>query len=243
MDKLRTSRISRVVLATALFLVVAFDSPPSLPSISPDRPAPPTEQEIQALTELSEWVLGGSSAPKFRAFSSASLPADLAADKPMGFELFRDYHGEEAPLALLARRPFGELIASSARRFDIDPLLILAMIEAESSFDPNAISAAGAVGLMQLLPSTAELFTDEDPFDPRVNIYAGARYMSVLLEQFNGDIGLALAAYNAGPGNVLKHEGVPPFAETRRYVDRVMARYVDYHQKIWQNSPDSSWFL
>ena len=89
-------------------------------------------------------------------------------------------------LALCARVPFGDLIASSARRFDIDPLLILAMIEAESSFDPNAISTAGAVGLMQLLPSTAELFTDEDPFDPRVNIYAGARYMSVLLEQFNG---------------------------------------------------------
>jgi soluble lytic murein transglycosylase-like protein len=242
MDTLRTSRISRVVLATTLFLVVAFDSPPSLPSISPDRPAPPTEQEIQALTELSEWVLGGSSAPKFTAFSSTSFPAALE-EKPMGFELFRDYHGDEAPLALLERRPFGDLIAKSARRFEIDPLLILSMIEAESSFDPNAISPAGAVGLMQLLPSTAELFTDEDPFDPQVNIYAGARYMSVLLEQFNGDIPLSLAAYNAGPGNVLKHEGVPPFAETRRYVERVMARYVDYHQKIWQTSPDRGWFL
>lgn len=242
MEKIRNSRVSQVALATLLFLVVAFDSPPSAPSISPDRPPPPTEEEIQALTELSEWVLGGSSAPRFRAFSTASL-AEALDDRPMGFELFRAYHGEESRQALVARRPFGDLIRVNARRYGIDPILIVAMIEAESSFDPNAISSAGAVGLMQLLPTTAELYTDDDPFDPTVNVKAGTRYLSGLLEQFDGDIPLALAAYNAGPGNVLKHEGVPPFSETRRYVERVMGRYVDYHQKIWQDSPDRGWFL
>lgn len=242
MTKVRNSRISRVALAALLFLAVAFDSPPTAPSVSLDRPAPPTEEEIQALTELSEWVLGGSSAPRFRAFSTTSLPEGVD-DRPMGFELFRGYHGEESRQALVARRPFGDLIRTNARRYGIDPLLIVAMIEAESSFDPNAISVAGAVGLMQLLPTTAELYTDGDPFEPTVNVNAGARYMSGLLEQFDGDIPLALAAYNAGPGNVLKHEGVPPFAETRQYVERVMGRYVDYHQKIWQDSPDRGWFL
>ena len=94
-----------------------------------------------------------------------------------------------------------------------------------------------------MLPTTAELYTDGDPFDPVVNVNTGARYMSRMLELFEGDIPLALAAYNAGPGNVRKHEGVPPFAETRRYVERVMGRYVDYHHKIWQDSPDRGWFL
>ena len=242
MEQIRNSRVSQVALAMLFFLVVAFDSPPSVPAISTDRPPAPTEAELEALTDLSEWVLGGSSAPRFRAFSTTSLEEGLD-DRPMGFELFRGYHGEEFSQSLVARRPFGELIRANARRYGLDPLLILAMIEAESSFDPNAISVAGAVGLMQLLPTTAELYTDGDPFDPAVNLSAGARYMSGLLEQFDGDIPLALAAYNAGPGNVLKHEGVPPFAETRRYVERVMGRYVDYHQKIWQNSPDRGWFL
>ena len=94
MEKVRNSRVSQVALATLLFLVVAFDSPPSAPSISSDRPAPPTEEQIQALTDLSEWVLGGSSAPRFRAFSTTSLTEGVDT-RPMGFELFRGYHGEE----------------------------------------------------------------------------------------------------------------------------------------------------
>lgn len=242
MATVRNSRVSQVALATAFFLVVAFDSPPSTPSIPKNTPPPPTDAQIEALTELSEWVLGGSSSPLLNAFKSASLEATDDA-RPMGFELFRAYHGEELRESIVKRRPFGDLIHASASRHGIDPLLILSMVEAESSFDPNAISVAGAVGLMQLLPTTAELYTDGDPFDPAVNISAGTRYLKGLLARFDGDIPLALAAYNAGPGNVVKHEGVPPFRETKRYVERVMARYVDYHQKIWQDSPDRDWFL
>jgi len=242
MEKIRHNRVSQVALATLLFLVVAFDSPPSTPSIPTNRPAPPTVEEVEALAELSEWVLGGSDAPSFRAFRERSLPPAID-DKPMGFELFRGFHGEDAQEALVRRMPFGRLIAASARRYGLDPLLLAAMAEAESSFDPNAISVVGAVGLMQLMPTTAELYTEEDPFEPAVNIDIGARYLCGLLTQFEGDIALALAAYNSGPGNVIRHQGVPPFAETRRYVERVMARYIDYHQKIWQESPDRDWFL
>ncbi len=242
MRRVHNRRVSQVAWATLLFLVVAFDSPPSMPSIPTDRPAPPTRAEIEALTELSEWVLGGSSAPSFRAFSQRSLRSTLE-EKPMGFELFRGYHGEEAQQHLLARRPFGDLITVTSRRYGLDPLLVLAMVEAESSFDPNAISVAGAVGLMQVMPSTAALYTADDPFDPTVNLDVGVRYLRALLKQFDGDSALALAAYNAGPGNVLRYEGVPPFRETRRYVERVMARYVDFHQSIWQESLDRDWFL
>jgi soluble lytic murein transglycosylase-like protein len=242
MEKVHNSRVSQVALATLLFLVVAFDSPPSTPSIPVDRPAPPTAEEVEALAELSEWVLGGSSAPSFRAFSERTLPSAFEGT-PMGFELFRGYHGEEAQEALVRGLPFGRLIAASARRYGLDPLLLVAMAEAESSFDPNAISAVGAVGLMQLMPTTAELYTEEDPFEPTVNIDIGARYLRDLLKEFEGDTALALAAYNSGPGNVVRYQGVPPFRETRRYVERVMALYVDYHQTIWQESPDRAWFL
>jgi len=241
MDPIRNSRVSLVAVATLLFLLVAFDSPPTTSSISVDRPAPPTAEELAALAELSEWVLGGSSAPRFRAFSERTFSSSLE-EKPIGFELFRDYHGEEPQAELVARRPFGDLIAECARRYDVDSVLLVAMIEAESSFNPNAISAVGAIGLMQVMPSTARIYSEGDPFDPAVNVDIGARYLRSLLDQF-GDLPLALAAYNAGPGNVRRFEGVPPFRETRSYVQRVMARYVDYHQKIWLESPDNDWFL
>lgn len=237
-----TNRVSYVAVATLLLLLVAFDSPPTTSSIPTDRPAPPTAEEIGVLADLSEWVLGGSSAPSFQAFSERTL-GSRTDESPAGFELFRRYHGREASFATVSRMPFGRLIVDNARRYDVDPLLILSMVEAESSFDPNAISVVGAVGLMQVMPTTAALYSDGDPFDPAINIDAGTRYLRALLTQFDRDLVLALAAYNAGPGNVLRHQGVPPFSETRRYVERVMARYVDYHQQIWQDSPDRDWFL
>lgn len=242
MVQARRNRVSHVAVATLLFLLVAFDSPPTTSSIPTDRPAPPTAEEIAALAELSEWVLGGSSAPSFQAFSERTLPAEPEA-RPMGFELFRRYHGREAGFGLVSRMPFGKLIVENARRYDLDPLLILSMIEAESSFDPNAVSIVGAVGLMQVMPTTAALYSDGDPFDPAINVDAGTRYMRALLTQFDRDLALALAAYNAGPGNVVRYQGVPPFRETRRYVERVMARYVDYHQQIWLDSPDHDLFI
>lgn len=239
MENLHNRRVSNVVIGALMFLLVALYSSPTTSSSPVGRPAPPTAQEIEVLAELSEWVLGGSSAPSFHAFSERTLPSALdgqSEPKPMGFELFRGFHDEERRQELVAQAPFGKLIATTAARHGLDPLLLVAMIQAESSFNPNAISVVGAIGLMQVLPTTVELFTDGDPFDPVVNLDVGARYMKGLLAQFEGDTALALAAYNAGPGNVLRHQGVPPFRETRRYVERVMSQYVDAHQKIWQES-------
>ena len=112
-------------------------------------------------------------------------------------------------------------VTASASEFGIDQALLRAVIHAESAFNPNAISVKGAQGLMQLMPATANDMGVASPFDPAQNIRGGARYLSALLKLFNGDERLATAAYNSGPQNVQKYSGVPPFDETRVYVERV----------------------
>lgn len=117
---------------------------------------------------------------------------------------------------------FRTLFEQAARRYGLDPGLLWAVARAESGLNPRAVSPAGAVGLMQLMPSTARELGVSDPFDPAQNVDAGARYLRQQLERF-GDIRLALAAYNAGPGAVQRHGGVPPYRETQAYVERVLA--------------------
>ncbi len=117
-------------------------------------------------------------------------------------------------------------IRSAARRYAIDEALIRAVIHVESAFDPRAVSAKGATGLMQLMPLTARRFGVTDAKDPVQNIHGGAHYLRVLLDLFHGDLRLAVAAYNAGEGAVMKYERrVPPYAETRGYVRLVLERY------------------
>ena len=116
---------------------------------------------------------------------------------------------------------YGHIITNAAQRNGLDPALVRAVIEAESNGDPRAVSASGAKGLMQLVDSTAAAYGVSNSFDPRQNIAAGARYLSDLIGRF-GDLRLALAAYNAGPGVVDQYDGIPPYDETRRYVEKVV---------------------
>lgn len=111
-----------------------------------------------------------------------------------------------------------------SRRYELDPHLVLAVIEVESGFDHQAISRAGAQGLMQIMPATQRDLGLVSPFDPRENIEAGVRYLKMLMDRFP-DITLALAAYNAGPANVERYNGIPPFRETQGYVRKVLANY------------------
>jgi soluble lytic murein transglycosylase-like protein len=122
--------------------------------------------------------------------------------------------------------PFAEEVQLAAKISSIEPELLHAVIATESRHNPKALSPKGAQGLMQLMPATAKRFGVENAFDPRQNILAGASYLSELREQFNGNIELTLAAYNAGPGAVIRYGSrIPPFAETRRYVPAVLKFY------------------
>lgn len=122
-------------------------------------------------------------------------------------------------------RYLASVIDEASRTHGVDPRLVAAVARRESAFNANAVSTAGACGIMQLMPDTARLFGVSDIFDVRQNVFAGARYLRTLLDSFNGNLDLALAAYNAGPGAVAKYNGVPPFAETRAYIRAVRSTY------------------
>ncbi len=123
------------------------------------------------------------------------------------------------------RSKYDRVILDAAKKFDVDAALISAVIKAESDFNPREISNKGARGLMQLMPSTAERFGVRNSFDAKANVSGGVQYLRWLLDTFEGNADLAVAAYNAGEGNVWKYNGVPPFRETIHYINRI-ARHI-----------------
>ena len=129
------------------------------------------------------------------------------------------------------RRQFDKIIRDTSKKYDLDPDLISALIKVESDFDPKAVSKSGAIGLMQLMPGTAQEMKVSDPFDPRENVEGGVKYFKELWELFNGDISLAAAAYNSGKTWVLRHRKVPDNQETKDYVEKVLTYYYLYKKK------------
>jgi soluble lytic murein transglycosylase-like protein len=123
-----------------------------------------------------------------------------------------------------------QLVSQMAPQYGLDPSLVMAMIHQESSFNPMATSPKNAQGLMQLIPATAERFGVRDPYDPVENLRGGMKYFRWLLDKFDGNVALALAGYNAGEGAVMKHGGIPPYAETRDYVKRILSNYRNSQQ-------------
>ena len=142
-----------------------------------------------------------------------------------------------APTVLLVKGEslFHPIIVKVANEYEVDPALIKAIIMAESGYNPKAISKRGAAGLMQLMPRTAEALGVEDIFDPEHNINGGVMYFKRLTELFEGDIKLALAAYNAGVRKVKMYRGIPPFKATRYYIKKVFKYYEHYRQQMAPN--------
>jgi len=126
---------------------------------------------------------------------------------------------------------YDTIIYKASEQFGVEANLIKAVIMAESSFDPDAVSESGAQGLMQLMPATAGDMRVNNPFDPEENIFGGTKYLGLLLKKFKQDKRLAVAAYNVGPTVVSNHNSVPPIPQTRRFVERVMKYYMELRKK------------
>jgi len=128
-----------------------------------------------------------------------------------------------------------QLVQNISREHGVDPKLVDALVRVESSYDPNAVSRRGAMGLMQLMPETAKRLDVEDPFDPEENIRGGVKEFSRLVDRYSGNLQFALAAYNAGEGAVARYRGVPPYEETRAYVARILTLYTGRPYRLGGN--------
>jgi len=160
-------------------------------------------------------------------FASRNSFSHAAAKRPTAIFLPAEvsFTGGNRPAMDLNRDGAEKLVREAAERHSVDPALIRAVIETESNWNAGAISRKGAVGLMQLIATTAQRFGVNDLYSPQQNVDAGVRYLKMLLERYNGNLELALAAYNAGEGAVDRAHGVPRYHETRNYVQRVQSAY------------------
>ncbi|GAC1668157.1 MAG: hypothetical protein NVS9B4_24040 [Candidatus Acidiferrum sp.] len=157
-----------------------------------------------------------------------AMPTKLATSRPrttIYLSPESSFLGPKRLAASIDRDGVDKLVREAADRHNVDAALVRAVIETESNWNPSAYSRKGAVGLMQLIPTTAQRFGVNDIFNPRQNIDAGVRYLKSLLERYNGNLDMALAAYNAGEGAVDRARGIPAFRETRNYVQKVQNAY------------------
>lgn len=226
---LRTARVSLVILASLFFLGLAVSSSPLAPTtrdFSTDLAG-----RFPRILKLDLVMRDRASSATLNKVHEPSLELSPVATTE-SFELFSRETTELLKNQLPASLPFRSAIQASAIRHRLDSRLLAAVVEAESNFDPQAVSRRGAVGLTQILPQTDGRGSAELQ-DPEINLDAGARYLRLLLDQYGGETHLALAAYNAGPGRVNRYRGVPPFAETERYVERVSELYQRHQQGAW----------
>ena len=183
-------------------------------------------------------LLMSSSASKAAMYSYVDQYGGLHFTNVPGDPRYKEVKGYAGIQKATAPHRYQALINSAAERFNLEPELIEAIIKVESGFNPYAVSDKGAMGLMQLMPETVEDLKVRDPFDPAENIYGGTCYLRKLLDLFDGDLQLVLAAYNAGPNRVKEIGRVPRIAETKQYIRNVLANYKRYqaassHSKKW----------
>jgi len=183
---------------------------------------------------------------KLALFDAAWMPEIGDADEPAPQEPRSVFHEEMQRISDVIRRdffanavPFGDLIHQKAEKYDVDPALVAAVMETESKFKSRARSQVGAKGLMQLMPRTGRWMGAKNLYDPEQNVEAGTKYLRYLNQRFDGNLKKTIAAYNAGEGNVRRYKGVPPFRETRSYVNKVMSRYEQRKKELEQYSKET----
>lgn len=197
----------RMTTAAALLLVLA----------APSRPA---AAEVFAYEDANGVVH----------FTNVDPNAPKPVDDSDNTYTHKDAQGDVRRLHRVDVAGFDALIRDAAHYYSLPAALVKAVVAAESAFEPQAVSKAGALGLMQLMPQTARRMHVAEPFDPRANLFGGARYLRLMANRFGGSIRQTLAAYNAGPDAVERYGGIPPYRETRRYIERVLTYYRYYVQ-------------
>jgi hypothetical protein len=195
------------------------------------------EKDLSTARSIAEQVAGGVSAVAHGVEAAADSPLTAVAEAPKTLTLITDKVREEF---FHAEVPFGSVIYKEAKKNNIRPELIAAVVQAESRFKPTARSGAGAIGLMQLVPKTGRWMGARDLTNPAQNIAAGAKYLKYLNDRFDGNETKVIAAYNAGEGNVKRFGGVPPFKETRSYVNKVRNYEQDFKNRVESRMADAS---
>lgn len=195
------------------------------------------EKDLETARSIAQQVAGGVEAVAHGVESATTSPLQAIAEAPTKLSLItekvrQDFFHKEVP--------FGEMIYKEAKKNDLRPELVAAVVQAESRFKPTARSGAGAVGLMQLVPRTGRWMGARDLTNPAQNIAAGAKYLKYLNERFDGNETKVIAAYNAGEGNVKRFGGVPPFRETRSYVKKVRGFEQDFQNRVDNRLADVS---
>lgn len=233
-------RAHTTTLAMILFVALTVQAVPSHPAI-PFHPAnrnnnsqlPQGALRGPVNHELAELLAGRRFGPRlgFGVVSDSDMAAALGA-QPRHFSVFRAESAVDGRRELLRRLPFGAILAAAGERNHVDALLLAAVVEMESQFAPHAVSPEGALGLMQLLPSTGRDYGVKNLLDPYANVDAGSRYLRALLDRFQRRQDLAIAAYNTGPEVVARYGCVPPFRETQGFVKKVLGRYAQHLVRV-----------
>jgi len=211
-------RFVAAILALILFCGVSLSSAPRTVAFT-------------ALGRMTPLPVPSRPFPEFLLLPASPAPPEAGGEAPEETGDTASY--AEAQRRFLSGHPYGSILTRSAERHGLDSLLLAAMVDVESSGSPRAVSPQGAQGLMQVSLDTArDLGSKGDLLDPSTNVEVGSRYLCDLLRGFHGDLELSLAAYNAGPAAVQRHNGIPPYPETREYVRRVLNRYRELHEEM-----------
>ena len=217
--------MKRTVISLLMVIAMAAPAVEAKPTAKAKPKAVKTSVKGKAVKATAKPKVVKGKAVKAKAVKAKAVKGKAAKPKAVKLSAKQKKQATQARLKGRVPASMAPIFVEAGDRYKLDPLLIAAVARQESRFRPRVVSPVGARGVMQLMPRTARALGVKDSFDPRQNIFGGAKYLRQLLNQFRGDVNLSLAAYNAGPGAVKKYRGIPPYRETRNYVAAIRRDY------------------